>query len=294
MSVRETNNTILVPVDFSEVSMNALDHAVQLAKIYNNEITLLYIFEERPVAAILGLNKQNAELIDAIKAKMDTIIAPITKDHGVKVKKEVLEGRIYKKIVKIAEEDKYDSIVMGTSGAHGMERIIGSNASKVIRHATVPVIVVKEKQSETGYDKIVLPIDLTLETRQKVVWAIHIAQKFNSTIHVVFETEQDEFVKQKILASVNNVQSMLDEKGVKYEVRSLDDEDYPENFAVDTIQYAKEIDADLIIIMTQQEKNFSEHIIGSYAQQVVNMSSATPVMCVMPKPSGLIIDALFS
>ncbi len=54
MSERETNNTILVPIDFSEISMNALDHAVQLAKIYKNEITLLYIFEERPIASILG------------------------------------------------------------------------------------------------------------------------------------------------------------------------------------------------------------------------------------------------
>ena len=286
MSERETNNTILVPIDFSEISMNALDHAVQLAKIYKNEITLLYIFEERPIASILGVGRQNAELIDAIKAKMDTIIKPINEVHGLSIKKEVLEGRIYKSIVNMAKEGNYDSIVMGTSGAHGMERIMGSNASKVIRHSSVPVIVVKDKQEETGYEHIVLPIDLTLETRQKVVWAIHIAKKFNSTIHVIFETETDEFVKQKILATVNNVQGMLDKEGVKYEVRSLDDEDYPENFSVDTVQYSNEINADLIIIMTQQEKNFSEHIIGSYAQQVVNLSSKTPVMCVTPKPSG--------
>ncbi len=186
----------------------------------------------------------------------------------------------------MAEEGKYDSIVMGTSGAHRMERIMGSNASKVIRHSTVPVIVVKDKQEETGYEKIVLPIDLTLETRQKVVWAIHIAKKFDSTIHVIFETETDEFVRDKINATVNNVKRMLSDEGVKYEVRSLDDENYPENFSVDTIQYSDEINADLIIIMTQQEKNFSEHIIGSYAQQVVNLSSKTPVMCITPKPSG--------
>jgi nucleotide-binding universal stress UspA family protein len=290
MSERETNNTILVPVDFSEISMNALDHAVQLAKIYKNDITLLYIFEERPIASILGVSRQNAELMDAIRAKMDTVINPISEKFGITINKEVVEGRIYKTIVNMAADGHYDSIVMGTSGAHGMERIMGSNASKVIRHASVPVIVVKDKQEETGYNNIVLPIDLTLETRQKVVWAIHIAKKFGSTIHVIFETEKDEFVKQKINATVNNVQGMLNKVGVKYEVRSLDDENYPENFSVDTVQYANEINADLIIIMTQQEKNFAEHIIGSYAQQVVNLSSKTPVMCITPKPSGQIVN----
>jgi nucleotide-binding universal stress UspA family protein len=292
MSDRESNNNILVPVDFSEVSMRALDHAVKLAKIYGNEITLLYIFEERPVAAILGVKRQNEELIDAIKAKMDTVIDPIVKEHGIVMNKMVKEGRIYKQIIKIADEQNFDSVIMGTTGAHGMEKIMGSNASKVIGHSTVPVIVVSDKQMENGYDKIVLPIDLTLETRQKVVWAVKMAKQFNSTIHVIFETETDEFVRQKILASVNNVQGMLDKNGVKYEVRSLDDKDYPENFAQDTIQYADEIDADLIIIMTQQEKNFAELIIGSYAQRVVN-GSTKPVMCINPRPAGYIVDGVF-
>lgn len=292
MSDKESNNNILVPIDFSDVSMNALDHAVKLAKIYGNEITLLYIFEERPISAILGVKRQNEELIDAIKAKMDTVIKPIAESQGISINKLVEEGRIYKRIVKIANERNFDSIIMGTRGAHGMEKIMGSNASKVIRHSEVPVIVVAEKQMENGYDKIVLPIDLTLETRQKVVWAVKMAKQFNSTIHVIFETETDEFVRQKILATVNNVQGLLNKNNVKYEVRSLDDKDYPDNFAHDTTQYADEIDADLIIIMTQQEKNFTELIIGSYAQQVVN-ESKKPVMCINPKPSGYIVDGVF-
>lgn len=278
------NNNILVPFDFSEIAENALNHAVKIAETYGNDITLLHIVEEGFLGHIFGGSSLKEGLLrEAIEMKLDKTIESVTKNSSVKINKLVKEGRIYKKIVKVAEEGPYDSIVMGSNGAAGIEQIIGSNASRVIRHSSIPVVVVKEKPVGNGYEKIVLPIDLTLETRQKVTWAIHLAQKFNSTIHVIFETEDDEYTRSKIFATVNSVQTILDKKNVNYVVRSLDDEKYPDNFAKDTLQYAEEIDADLIMIMTQQEIGFAEFIIGSYAQQIVNHSRRIPVMCINPK-----------
>src|SRR5690606_13739670 len=115
-----------------------------------------------------------------------------------------------------------------------------------IRHSGQPVVVVKEKSFGNGYTKIVLPIDTTFETRQKVTWAIHLAKQFNSIIHVIFDNENDEFTRSKLFATVNSVQSLLDSQKVEYVVRGLDEEKYPDNFAKDTLQYANEIDADLI------------------------------------------------
>jgi len=86
----------------------------------------------------------------------------------------------------------------------------------------------------------------------------------------------------------------LDVQGVKYVVRGLDDEKYPDGFAEDTLNYAIEISADLIIIMTQQEKGFSEFLLGSYAQQIVNHGGSVPVMCVNSASTGVILDGAFS
>jgi nucleotide-binding universal stress UspA family protein len=294
MTKVENNNTILVPFDFSEIAGNALGHAVKIAEIYGNEITLLHIIEDSFMESIFGSNPLKDGLLrEAIEGKLDKIIDDIRKNHDIQINKMVTEGRIYKVITKIAQEGKYDSIIMGSNGAAGIEQIIGSNASRVIRHSKQPVVVVKEKAIGNGYEKIVLPIDTSYETRQKVAWAIHLAKKFNSTIHIIFETEDDEFTRSKVFATVNSVQTMLEKNNVNYVVRSLDDEKYPDNFAKDTLYYANEIDADLIMIMTQQETGIAEFIIGDYAQQIVNQSQRIPVMCINPKEGGYSFASVF-
>ncbi|MCO6495752.1 MAG: universal stress protein [Bacteroidetes bacterium] len=283
----ENNNTILVPYDFSEIAENALGHAVKIAKIYNNKITLLHIVEDNLLESVFGSNPLKEGLVrEALENKLDKIINDIKTREHIEINKLVEEGRVHRTIVRIANEGHYDSIVMGSNGAAGMEQIIGSNASRVIRFSEQPVVVVKEKPIGNGYEKIVLPIDTTYETRQKVTWAIHLAKKFNSTIHIIFENVEDEYTRSKLFASVNSVQDILDKNNVKYVVKSLDEEKYPDNFAKETLTYANEIDADLIMIMTQQEVGFSELIIGSYAQQIVNQSQRIPVMCINPKEGG--------
>lgn len=287
----ETNNTILVPYDFSEIAANALNHAVKIAETYKNKITLLHIVEDGFLENIFGSNAMKDGLLrEAIESKLEKIVSEIKSNNHVEIDKIVADGRVYKTIVKIANEGKYDSIIMGSNGAAGVEQIIGSTASRVIRYSEQPVVVVKEKSFGNGYAKIVLPIDTTFETRQKVTWAIHLAKQFKSTIHVIFENEDDEFTRSKLFATVNSVQSLLDSQGIDYVVRGLDEEKYPDNFAKDTLQYANEIDADLIMIMTQQEVGFSEFIIGSYAQQIVNQSLRIPVMCINPKEGGYVFE----
>src|SRR5690606_37245773 len=101
-------------------------------------------------------------------------------------------------------------------------------------------------------------------------------------------------VKNRIFAAVNQTQDILSQNNANYIVRGLDEDKYPDSFAEDTLAYADEIDADLIIIMTQQEKGFGEFLLGSYAQQIVNHSGKVPVMCINSHSTGVIIDGVFN
>jgi nucleotide-binding universal stress UspA family protein len=272
-------NIILVPTDFSYVAVNALAQAIQIAKLFDNEIALLHINEEGMLDALISRKNEKDLLIEeALENRMHRMAADIKKDHGINVYVYIKPGKIYKQIVETAQEIGCDSIVMGTHGASGIKQIIGSNASRVISHSTVPVVVVKEKVITDGYKNIVLPIDLTSESKQKVWWANHLAKAFKSTIHVVTEKETDEFLKNRITANLAYVERSFAENNTKYTTATVEG-----NFAMETIRYAEKINADLIMIMTQQEKGFAEYIIGSYAQQIVNNASAIPVMCINPK-----------
>lgn len=294
--IRTNNNNILVPTDFSEVANNALGHALKIADVYNNEITLINIQDEGGLFGMFG-NSDKMDLIkEAVNTRMDKVIQDAkAKYPNIKINKRIEIGKIFKVITDIAENENFDSIVMGTNGASGLQQIIGSNASRVINYAKVPVVVVKEQPiGNSGYQKIVLPIDLSRESRQKVTWAIHLAKKFHSTIHVIYENSTNEEFRNRIFAAVNQTQDILEQNNATYVVRGLDPDKYPDSFAEDTLAYANDIGADLIMIMSQQEKGFSEFLLGSYAQQIVNHSGKVPVMCINSSDTGVIIDGVFS
>ncbi len=290
MENEKKKNTLLVPTDFSTVAENALDHAVQIAKSFDNELCIMHIFEDSFIGNIWGQKNSYKEGMvgQMLQEKLDRIVEDLYKNHGVKARSVIETGRIYSAIVEYAEDEanNIESIIMGTQGAAGIEQLVGSNASRVIASSPVPVVVVKEKQYGQGYKDIVMPIDLTMESKQKVWWAIHLAKKFQSTIHIFSVQVTDQFLSNRVKANFNQVQEVLEKNGVKFTTKVLDDENYPGNPAEDALQYAEELNADLIMIMTQQEKGFTEFIIGTYAQQIVNKHSSIPVMCIAPKKTG--------
>lgn len=278
-------NIMLVPTDFSDVANVALNHAIMLAKIFNNEIAVLHINETGLIGGMFRSHAQADLIQEAIESRLLKIKENVAREHGITVHTYSKESnRIYKTIIETVEELGCDSIVMGTHGAQGIKQVIGSNSSRVISESPVPVIVIKESKTEThGYKQIVLPIDLTFETRQKVKWAIHLGNKFGSTIHILSYRETDEFLEKKIHANINKVEHQLTEAGIKFQVDYIE---HKRGFAKETIAYAEKVNADLIMIMTQEEEDFSEFIIGSYAQQIVN-TSPIPVMTVTPTTTGI-------
>lgn len=170
---------------------------------------------------------------------------------------------------------------MGTHGASGVERVIGSNASRVISYSTMPVIVVKTDKNPNAYKNIVFPLDLSKESKQKMKWAIHLGKSYNSTIHVLTYKVGDEFLDNKLVANLKQIQNIFDENGVAHTETILEDDS---DFARTTLEFAETKLADLIMIMTQQEsdKSIREYIIETYAQQIVNDSGNVPIFCVNP------------
>lgn len=239
---RKTNNNILVPTDFSDVAEGALNHAIKVAQAYKNEITLLFILEEGILGGLFS-GSQSEVMKDAIATKLQLKAEEITKKTGIKVSTRIGKGKVYKAVSEIANEENFDSIIMGSHGASGLEQIVGSNASRTIQYAEVPVVVVKSSNiSDKGYQKIVMPIDLTIETRQKVDWGIHVAKKFNSEIHVVYSKSNDEYLDRKIQNNIAQVEFDLKSKNVKYQIYEFKD-GVLDNFATEIHNYANIVNA---------------------------------------------------
>ncbi|MDZ4668688.1 MAG: universal stress protein [bacterium] len=282
--MEKKKNIMLVPIDFSEISINALNHAAQLAKHFDNDLVLLSILEEDFLSNIFSFSKNETKdnlAKEALLSRLKEKATQINRDFGIHCYTEVRSGKIYKKAIETAEEYKCDCIIMGTHGANGVERVIGSNASRIISYSTMPVIVVKTDKNPNAYKNIVFPLDLSQESKQKMKWAIHLGKSYHSTIHVLTYKVGDEFLDNKLAANLRQIQNIFDDAGVKHTETILENDN---DFARNTLEFAETNLADLIIIMTQQEndKSIREYIIETYAQQIVNDAGNVPIFCVNP------------
>ncbi len=260
---------ILVAIDFSDSSMNALEHAVGVAKRFKSSLLLLWVKNKHSVNHLGISKKENAEET-AIK-KLQAI-ADKYKDEleGRDIEYKIRKGVTYKEVVACSIENEVDMIVTGVHGAHGFRRFtIGSNASHIIAEAKCPVLTIGLHRSPSrGLENIVLPIDSNLDTRQKVGIATRFAQLFGAKIHILgLYSTNVKTLRMKVDSYVEQVEKHLAKSKVECVVHKVN-----KNDARTIINYAKKVDANLIVTMVETETRTSDLWLGSQAQQLINQA----------------------
>lgn len=272
---------ILVPVDFSEISIHALDKAIIIARKINASITLLHVAETYKFnTALKDYPKMNDIIRKGIEAELDKLIS--NKNIGeLKINKVHGEGKIYSKINETASKGKYDLIVMGTHGISGVKDfkkfLLGSNAYRVVHSAPCPVITIKAKKNVAGFKNILLPLDTTKKTETKVGFAAMLAKIFDAKVHIVtVSTFLDEFATDisTLKFKLTEVEKFLTASKIPCTTKMIKDDNIPEAI----MDYGKKINADLIAIVVKQQ--LDEIIIGSNARKIIT-SSAIPVLSVV-------------
>jgi nucleotide-binding universal stress UspA family protein len=139
--------TILVTTDFSEPALAAVREASSLAARLESRLILAYVVEDRLPPVILAITAQTPEaILEQHRRQARLHLDRYVHEHfeGRQVETRVLEGVPHEAIVRFAEEDKVDLIVMGTHG-HGFvgHVLAGSTTERVIHRAPCPVLVVR-------------------------------------------------------------------------------------------------------------------------------------------------------
>lgn len=270
-------NHILVPIDFSEQSQIALSQSYNLARLTKATLTLMHVMEETFHLPFFAAKQFDKGMEKKIYKELDKLGHEVMMKVGVKVEILVVRGKVYEEIEIAAKKLKCSFIVMGTNGSR-YKKFIGSNALRVIREAPCPVITIKGKKHRPGCKHIVLPLDMSKETKEKVTKAIEIAKLFGSIINLVtILTTDDEFIVNKLKRQMDQVHGFVMQHDVPCTVEYIPGSDISEEI----IKYSKKIKADLIMIMTQQEMNWTNMFISSQAQEIIN-SSDIPVLSVRP------------
>lgn len=189
---------ILCPVDFSEFSQQAVDHAVAIAGWYNATVTLLHVRALVPIAPAVTEMLPPMTLTADDREELRTALTRfVPAGTTVPFERDVVEGHAATEIVAHANATRSDLLVLGTHGRSGFERLLlGSVTERVLRKAPCPVLSVPRPADGATpvapvFKRILCAVDFSDCSLRALDYALSLAQEADARLTVlhVFDLE---------------------------------------------------------------------------------------------------------
>jgi nucleotide-binding universal stress UspA family protein len=270
------SKTFVVPHDFTDVANIALDHAIATATPLGASINLLHVVSK---------SKDIDDAEESLNALIENYNSDVTLIPNVRM------GNIFDDIGDFAAEKHAELIFMGTHGIMGWQHLTGMNALKVITHSSIPFIIVQEKTpKETGYDNIVVPLDLNKETKQKLAIVANLAKYFNSKVHVITPEETDEFLKHQVKANIVFARKYFAERDIDVTTIAAP----ASGFDKEVVKHAVSVDGDLIAIMNLNKGNILGVLSANHEEYMITNDAKIPILIMNPIEGSISFAADFN
>lgn len=283
MSTFEVKN-ILTPTDFSETALLAIEHSAFMARLSKATLHLLHVIKISEFTytinnpAALGNDIQDIENFSL--QKLNEIAEQLKVKYAININTSISKGNPAEEIEVAVNNYKIDMVIMGTHGASGFnEYFIGSNAHKTIKRCHCPVITVQVDSKKLGFHDIVLPVENTYHSLEKVNKTVDLAKLYAAKIHLLgVQHNQEETAIKQFDLMLENVEKVIKHAGLSHDKTIVNGD----NLAEQTLKFAEKAGADLIVVLTDHESELNDSILGALAKQMVNHSKI-PVMSIKPK-----------
>jgi len=266
---------IIVPIDFSEYSENALETAAALARKYDAEILALHMLELSNALLTSTTDQNDVEAIFYWKLAEKKFETFLDKDYlkELKVTPIVKHFKVFSEVNEVAQEHDADLIVMGSHGVSGLKEVlVGSNTEKVVRHSDIPVLVVKHNPILTDFESVVFACDFSEDAIKPYMNANEMFSKIGTKVHLLYvnipdagfrnSAEMEKKVAEFLKLADGNLEKM---KNVTY----VSDYSIEEGI----LNFSNLVGADLIAIATHGRTGLSHFFEGSISEDVANHST---------------------
>ena len=264
---------IVVPVDFNQPSLDAIEYALDFAGHIRGKLNLVYVIETRGV--INDMFQKGNELIkitEKTKEKLEQLAEPYRKSHNIEIITHVLRGRIYKEILEFSDSIDARMVILGDNyPCISDDQTLGSTVYHVTLKSKAPVITVKCGNKQVG-KKVVVPLDFTRQSRKQVLSSLAYGIHYDAEINLVSVKIADIKTQDSIIhGKLDKAHKSLNRNGVPATYKLYEyDRNTPPYKRV--LEYAREIDADLILLLTHQEGFIHDNYIGAFAHHIINES----------------------
>lgn len=275
--------SILVPVDFSECSIDALKFAAKAALNANATIHLLSVIEKQnyyflgsdPIAMSPEFIHSNIRYDENLKKEIRNKLEILKSSaflKGVNVDCKVGTClKVYKSINEYARISNSDFIIMGSNGAHGISKIlVGSNAERVARFSEIPVLVINQKISKVK--TVIFASDFEKESYKVFPFVKNFAEIFNADIHLL---------KVNIFTHYNK----SDDLNLLKKFNKKFNSDYKEivqdspAIALGIQKYASKVSGSIIALGTHGKKGILRILLENISEETIR-SSVKPVLTI--------------
>ncbi len=261
---------ILVPIDFSAEAKCAVRIAADIAHKTKSDIHLLHMVDlpEGIIDAQSGMDNSSPAAILYMK-KIHERFEEVKHEpflEGITVHETVHFQKTFDGVIEESKKQDVDLIVMGSAGTSGLkEIIIGSNTEKVVRHSDIPVLVVKKDTKKLVVNNIVFASDFSDESKNKFKDVLDFAAIFDATLHLLYVNTPHNFNTTKYVnEKISNF--IADFKMDKFDITIYNDISIEKGI----LNFANDIDADLIALNTHGRSGLSQLFNGSIGQELAN------------------------
>lgn len=261
---------ILVPCDFSAQAVDAFRFALDVSAQSKGEIHLVNVIEVPVVhdSLLMPIHTFEESLFKELRDKTEKQFAKLREKYAKefkKIKTTVLFGPPSSMILDYVEEKDIDIVIMGTKGASGVKEVfIGSNAEKIVRKVTCPVLTIK-KYVKSPIKNIVFPNTLHQDQEELVMRVKALQNFFKATLHIVWINTPSNFTRDTI--THNRLKDFAKRFMLKDFTLNIFNDPYEET---GVMNFTNMIGADMIAIGTHSRKGLSHLLNGSVAEDIVN------------------------
>ena len=272
----QLNRVILVPWDFSEDSEKALAHAYQLAQMVGDNVMLVH-FIRRP-SLLIGagarekLHKQEIEAQEKLKKEVDRLsrlFEAKREELRQSLEQEEYQDRKVQSVTILPYVLVYRNISKSLAALYasmGVNLVVTTanyrlpnkkqlNMLAVLRKVksgrltTVPFILVKQLPTHRYYTDVVLPLDFNKNFKESIRWVAYLSSYYHCNVNIIKAPAKNAEAKQGIASNTYFTKEILDASNVVYGIKNADRN---KEFRFEVENFVKEIDADLVLVMTDR------------------------------------------
>jgi nucleotide-binding universal stress UspA family protein len=277
---------ILVPVDFSNNSMNALQTAVALAKVNNASIRLLHVIDEDYKFSDMETIKGHTTTDIYIRA-ITRLAHSVKNSDNITCDFGVVEGSITANILREASEYGADIIIMGKNGNAGARKnYAGAVAYQIIKKSVIPVLIIPVGKTYESFTEILFPSRPILSVLDKYDAIEDFIHSNNASLHIQNLRHPDHSNEVHIISHLTEIiKQKAEKKGLKTHFEYYFENGRFSEFIIEKIS-ENNLQFDLLIITAEIDRRVKDFYIGNYALNLVHQS---PVPVLVLRPDKVIL-----